>query len=270
MATALPAVDFGFRPIRPEELGEEGDERMDVGAQTRDPRVSVYPEAAMETADEEDLCFADEETLPDATGFGARQREINEKEHGKYLEQTERALPGPFLGTTLRELCDSYADVAAKSATPTDVWADVVTTLRERERTAYATVLDPATARHMKYRATLIEWILEVCADFGFGPTTADLAVQYMVRDARDSSVCAPARSDRGAIFPASDQGRPPAAQASARRFFTRGTRPDLIRAPRLPFPPPPGSQDRVLSKVNVPKTSLQLVAMCCLEVAGA
>ena len=69
MATALHAVDFGFRPIRPEEVGEEGDERMDVGAQTRDPRVSVYPEAAMETADEEDLCFADEETLPDATGF---------------------------------------------------------------------------------------------------------------------------------------------------------------------------------------------------------
>ena len=71
MATALPAVDFGFRPIRPEELGEEGDERMDVGAQTRDPRVSVNAEAAMETADE-DLCFADEETLPDATGFGAQ------------------------------------------------------------------------------------------------------------------------------------------------------------------------------------------------------
>ena len=211
MATALPAVDFGFRPIRPEELGEEGDERMDVGAQTRDPRVSVYPEAAMETADEEDLCFADEETLPDATGFGARQREINEKEHGKYLEQTERALPGPFLGTTLRELCDSYADVAAKSATPTDVWADVVTTLRERERTACATVLDPATARHMNYRATLIEWILEVCADFGFGPTTADLAVQYMVRDARDSSVCA--RSDRGTRYfphPIRADRRPP------------------------------------------------------------
>lgn len=266
MATALPAVDFGFRPIRPEELGEEGDERMDVGAQTRDPRVSVNAEAAMETADE-DLCFADEETLPDATGFGARQREINEKEHGKYLEQTERALPGPFLGTTLRELCDSYADVAAKSATPTDVWADVVTTLRERERTAYATVLDPATARHMKYRATLIEWILEVCADFGFGPTTADLAVQYMVRillSVRRREAIA-ARD-----ISASDQGRPPAAQARARRFFTRGTRPDLIRAPRLPFPPPPGSQDRVLSKVNVPKTSLQLVAMCCLEVAGA
>jgi hypothetical protein len=201
MSTALHAVDFGFRPIRPEEAGEEGDERMDVGAQTRDPRVSVNAEATMET-DEEDLCFADEETLPDATGFGARQREINEKEHGKYLEQTERALPGPFLGTTLRELCDSYADVAAKSATPTDVWADVVTTLRERERTACATVLDPATARHMKYRATLIEWILEVCADFGFGPTTADLAVQYMVRHARDSSVCAPCEAIAARYFP--------------------------------------------------------------------
>ena len=141
----------------------------------------------------------------DATGFGARQREINEKEHGKYLEQTERAFPGPFLGTTLRELCDSYAEVAAQSATPTDVWADVVTTLRERERTACATVLDPATARHMKYRATLIEWILEVCADFGFGPTTADLAVQYMVRHARFFCLYA----TRSRYFP-SDRGRPP------------------------------------------------------------
>ena len=37
----------------------------------------------------------------------------------------------------------------------------------------------------MKYRTTLIEWILEVCADLGFGPTTADLAVRYMVRLAR-------------------------------------------------------------------------------------
>jgi hypothetical protein len=209
MATALHAVDFGFRPIRPEEVGEEGDERMDVGAQTRDPRVSVYPEAAMETADEEDLCFADEETLPDATGFGARQREINEKEHGKYLEQTERALPGPFLGTTLRELCDSYAEFAAKSATPTDVWADVVTTLRERERTACATVLDPATARHMKYRATLIEWILEVCADFGFGPTTADLAVHYMVRHSSVSVCATRSRRDISRIRSAPTAGAP-------------------------------------------------------------
>ena len=199
MATALYTADFGFRPIRPEEGGEERDEHMDVGAETRDPRelVSVNVDAAMETAGEEDLCFADAETLPDATGFGARQREINEKEHGKYLEQTERALPGPFLGTTLRELCESYAEVAAQSATPTDVWADVVTTLRERERTACATVLDPSTARHMKYRATLIEWILEVCADFGFGPTTADLAVQYMVRHARNTRESIPIR-DRG------------------------------------------------------------------------
>ena len=207
MATALYTVDFGFRPIRREEGGEERDEHMDVGAETRDPRelVSVNVDAAMETAGEEDLCFADEETLPDATGFGARQREINEKEHGKYLEQTERAFPGPFLGTTLRELCDSYAEVAAQSATPTDVWADVVTTLRERERTACAPVLDPAPARHMKYRATLIEWILEVCADFGFGPTTADLAVQYMVRHARFFCLYA----TRSRYFP-SDRGRPP------------------------------------------------------------
>jgi hypothetical protein len=211
MATALPAVDFGFRPIRPEEALEEGDEDMDVGADTRDPGevVSVNAEAAMETAGDEDLCFADAETLPDATGFGARQREINEKEHGKYLEQTERSFPGPFLGTTLRELCDSYADFAAQSATPTDVWADVVTTLRERERTACATVLDPATARHMKYRATLIEWILEVCADFGFGPTTADLAVQYMVRHSSVSVCATRSRRDISRIRSAPTAGAP-------------------------------------------------------------
>ncbi len=211
MATAFHAADFGFRPIRPEEALEEGDEDMDVGADTRDPGevVSVNPEAAMETAGDEDLCFADAETLPDATGFGARQREINEKEHGKYLEQTERSFPGPFLGTTLRELCDSYADVAAQSATPTDVWADVVTTLRERERTACATVLDPATARHMKYRATLIEWILEVCADFGFGPTTADLAVHYMVRHSSVSVCATRSRRDISRIRSAPTAGAP-------------------------------------------------------------
>jgi hypothetical protein len=211
MATAFHAADFGFRPIRPEEALEEGDEDMDVGADTRDPGevVSVYAEAAMETAGDEDLCFADAETLPDATGFGARQREINEKEHGKYLEQTERSFPGPFLGTTLRELCDSYADVAAQSATPTDVWADVVTTLRERERTACATVLDPATARHMKYRATLIEWILEVCADFGFGPTTADLAVHYMVRHSSVSVCATRSRRDISRIRSAPTAGAP-------------------------------------------------------------
>ena len=236
MATAFHAADFGFRPIRPEEAVEEGDEDMDVGAETRDPRegVSVNAEAAMETAGDEDLCFADAETLPDATGFGARQREINEKEHGKYLEQTERSFPGPFLGTTLRELCDSYADVAAQSATPTDVWADVVTTLRERERTACATVLDPATARHMKYRATLIEWILEVCADFGFGPTTADLAVQYMVRH---SSVCATrSRRDISRIRSAPTAGAP------------RPTRADFSSAEReLTFPAHRASRFRPL-----------------------
>ena len=87
-----------------------------------------------------------------------------------------------FLGSTLRELCDSYGALAAAASTPPSVWAEVLATLREREETKTSWTLDPATARHMKYRATLIEWILEVCADFGFGPTTADLAVQYMVR----------------------------------------------------------------------------------------
>uniref|UniRef100_A0A7S0IGK4 Cyclin-like domain-containing protein n=1 Tax=Micromonas pusilla TaxID=38833 RepID=A0A7S0IGK4_MICPS len=213
MANMFGAVDFGFRPIRPDEdslhsrPAASTATAMDCGS-----GYDVRPEPAgsadwLETdaLSDDDLFISDNETLPDATGFGARQRELNEAQAAKLAAERRPALRSPFRGTTLTELCERFGDCNPASATPGNVWCEVLETLRERERTKQRWRLDPNTAAHMKYRTTLIEWILEVCADFGFGPTTADLAVQYM---------------------------------------------------------------DRVLSKVNVPKTSLQLVAMCCLEVA--
>ena len=191
MANMFGAVDFGFRPIRPEDESLTSGPAistataMDCGFS---PRGDVRPEP-VDSADwletdalsDDDLFISDNETLPDATGFGARQRELNEAQAAKLAAERRPALRSPFRGTTLTELCERFGDCNPASATPGNVWCEVLETLRERERTKQRWRLDPNTARHMKYRTTLIEWILEVCADFGFGPTTADLAVQYMV-----------------------------------------------------------------------------------------
>jgi hypothetical protein len=78
-----------------------------------------------------------------------------------------------------------------------DLCADVARELLRRERADHgAFVLDGATAHHAAYRAQLVEWILDVCAGERYGPTTADVAIGYMVRgrcDATRSTVSPPA-----------------------------------------------------------------------------
>ena len=186
MTTSFNAVDFGFRPIRPDD-----DVADDAPGCSSEDATAWYPLARDDDFPDDDAMDADDalfisedETLPDATGFGARQRELETIAAAKREEETRAAHHGgPFLGSTLGELVERFR--AGSWATPSDVWVEVLETLREREKTKSGEVLDPSTARHMKYRTTLIEWILEVCADLGFGPTTADLAVRYMVRLAR-------------------------------------------------------------------------------------
>ena len=77
-----------------------------------------------------------------------------------------------------------------------DLCADVARELLRRERADHgAFVLDGATAHHAAYRAQLVEWILDVCAGERYGPTTADVAIGYMVRgrcDATRSTVSPP------------------------------------------------------------------------------
>ena len=69
-----------------------------------------------------------------------------------------------------------------------DLCADVARELLRRERADHgAFVLDGATAHHAAYRAQLVEWILDVCAGERYGPTTADVAIGYMVRGRCDA-----------------------------------------------------------------------------------
>jgi len=211
MANMFGAVDFGFRPIRPDEDSlHSGPAASTATAMDCGSGYDVRPEPAgsadwLETdaLSDDDLFISDNETLPDATGFGARQRELNEAQAAKLAAERRPALRSPFRGTTLAELCERFGDCTPASATPCNVWCEVLETLRERERTKQRWRLDPNTARHMKYRTTLIEWILEVCADFGFGPTTADLAVQYMVSSFLRS------RPDPPPVLPRSRRARP-------------------------------------------------------------
>ena len=84
---------------------------------------------------DDDLFISDNETLPDATGFGARQRELNEAQAAKLAAERRPALRSPFRGTTLTELCERFGDCTPASATPCNVWCEVLETLRERERT---------------------------------------------------------------------------------------------------------------------------------------
>ena len=83
-----------------------------------------------------------------------------------------------------------------------DLCADVARELLRRERADHgAFVLDGATAHHAAYRAQLVEWILDVCAGERYGPTTADVAIGYMVRgrcDATRSTVSPPGWLIRG------------------------------------------------------------------------
>jgi hypothetical protein len=196
------SVDFGFRPIRPEAAAQQADgyceeAMMDFSQPAMDscpPPPACFgwepsrgdarsgSSPAPDIESDEELFTSDSESLPDASGFGlrAREQQHQQQQAAAAAKACEPSQPGPFHGSTLRELCAQYGEMAGTSATPCGVWADVLDTLREREHKTQW-VLDPATARHMKYRTTLIEWILEVCADFDFGPTTADLAVQYMV-----------------------------------------------------------------------------------------
>ena len=85
MTTMLNAVDFAFRPIRPEEDysgmdcgdGEAGRCSAPAGAEVAG-KFRDYGDSA--GFDDDDLFISDGEKLPDVTGFGARQREINEQQ----------------------------------------------------------------------------------------------------------------------------------------------------------------------------------------------
>jgi hypothetical protein len=89
MAATFPPPRFGFRPITEHDLCDEyvSGESMDyvgVGGDEHPDRFDAGNDAVPgDTDTDEDLFIAETETLVDTTGFGAKQREINERTNGK-------------------------------------------------------------------------------------------------------------------------------------------------------------------------------------------
>ena len=98
MTTTINAVDFAFRPIRPEEDysgmdcgdGEAGRCSAPAGGEDAGTFRDYGDSAGF---DDDDLFISDGETLPDATGFGARQREINEQQRTAAVSLAVLLLP---------------------------------------------------------------------------------------------------------------------------------------------------------------------------------
>ena len=83
-------------------------------------------------------------------------------------------------GKTVRDLIERNLEFSTESQI--SVWEDVLIDLRRKEDEDARFVLDVNEARHLQFRVPLVEWILDVCAEAQFGPATADVAVEYMVR----------------------------------------------------------------------------------------
>jgi hypothetical protein len=127
MTSYFSAVDFGFRPIRPEEEEEQQcfESAMDCGPSPPPPSSFAWNEPRVASSSfspasgsDADLLTSDSETLPDASGFGARAR----GEHAAQAAEAAAAAatagssaPGPFRGSTLEELCAQYGRVLSEN-----------------------------------------------------------------------------------------------------------------------------------------------------------
>ena len=221
-------------------------------------------------------------------------------------------------GKTVRDLIERIIEFSTEPQI--SVWEDVLLDLRRKEDEDARFVLDVNEARHLQFRVPLVEWILDVCAEAQFGPATADVAVEYMVRLysffllPMIGLLCvdhARARRRRPTHFcfasPSFFLQKAPRKGRKSRKYLVQKKKSWKSRLAFLPFfkkklrifslmkkdkiirrvsvddkiiPTTQSSillsffnsfnqQDRVLSTVMVPKSSLQLVALCCIQVAA-
>ena len=80
----------------------------------------------------------------------------------------------------VRDLIERNLEFSTESQI--SVWEDALIDLRRKEEEDTRFVLDTKEAKHLQFRVPLVEWILDVCAEAQFGPATADVAIEYMVR----------------------------------------------------------------------------------------
>ena len=160
----------------------EGEGFGTFGGGARNARVvnGVIRLQSFTESDEEYRC---EDDRRDALSeFQEEEEEGAKKYQQKYQQQwnNNNTFTAVRRGKTVRDLIERIIEFSTEPQI--SVWEDVLLDLRRKEDEDARFVLDVNEARHLQFRVPLVEWILDVCAEAQFGPATADVAVEYMVR----------------------------------------------------------------------------------------
>lgn len=138
----------------------------------RNARDEIIRMQSFTESDEEYRC---DEIVVDRPNDGPKRENqiIEPQNHFNHIECVRG-------GKTVRDLIERNLEFSTESQI--SVWEDVLIDLRRKEEEDTRFVLDTNEAKHLQFRVPLVEWILDVCAEAQFGPATADVAIEYMVR----------------------------------------------------------------------------------------
>lgn len=162
----------------------EGEGFGTFGGGARNARVvnGVIRLQSFTESDEEYRCEDDRRDALSEFQDEGEEEEGAKKYQQKYQQQwnNNNTFTAVRRGKTVRDLIERIIEFSTEPQI--SVWEDVLLDLRRKEDEDARFVLDVNEARHLQFRVPLVEWILDVCAEAQFGPATADVAVEYMVR----------------------------------------------------------------------------------------
>ena len=163
----------------------EGEGFGTFGGGARNARVvnGVIRLQSFTESDEEYRCEDDRRDALSEFQEEEEEEEGAKKYQQKYQQQqwnNNNTFTAVRRGKTVRDLIERIIEFSTEPQIL--VWEDVLLDLRRKEDEDARFVLDVNEARHLQFRVPLVEWILDVCAEAQFGPVTADVAVEYMVR----------------------------------------------------------------------------------------
>ena len=162
----------------------EGEGFGTFGGGARNARVvnGVIRLQSFTESDEEYRCEDDRRDALSEFQDEGEEEEGAKKYQQKYQQQwnNNNTFTAVRRGKTVRDLIERIIEFSTEPQI--SVWEDVLLDLRRKEDEDTRFVLDVNEARHLQFRVPLVEWILDVCAEAQFGPATADVAVEYMVR----------------------------------------------------------------------------------------
>ena len=163
----------------------EGEGFGTFGGGARNARVvnGVIRLQSFTESDEEYRCEDDRRDALSEFQEEEEEEEGAKKYQQKYQQQqwnNNNTFTAVRRGKTVRDLIERIIEFSTEPQIL--VWEDVLLDLRRKEDEDARFVLDVNEARHLQFRVPLVEWILDVCAEAQFGPATADVAVEYMVR----------------------------------------------------------------------------------------